>query len=321
MLDPETLRFYPVRMKKWKYLKPGDIVDVIAPSSFTSKKNIKAGKEYLESFGLIVRIPKDLVKPDFVYANNTKKTLEHMKKAFYNKESKAVWCLRGGSGGFRLMKELSKWKKPKHKKIFVGISDTTFVHMFLNQKWNWQTLHAPMLSMLGPKKTSKVEKKDLEKIIFGKTNKAVFNKLVPMNKAALKNKKIAAEMVGGNLCIVESTVGTDYKPQFKNKIVFLEDIDERGYALERSLEHLRNAGVFKNIKAVVFGDFVGGEEKDGKDFTMIALKRFAENSPFPVVRGVKSGHGELVRALPFNTHAELFLGKKATLVVDSGGEE
>lgn len=307
-------------MKYWKYLAPGDIVDVVAPSSFTSRENFKAGVAYLESLGLIVRFPKDLVRPDFVYANTTKKSLEHMKKAFYNKESKAVWCLRGGSGGFRFMKELAKWKKPTHKKIFIGISDTTFIHMFLNQNWKWPTLHAPMVSMLGPKKTSRAERKDLERVIFGKSNKAVFNRLTPMNKAAMKNKKIVSEIIGGNLCIVESTVGTSYKPQFKGKIVFLEDIDERGYALERSLEHLRSAGVFDGVKAVVFGDFVGGEERDGKNFTMTALKRFAENSKFPVVRGVKSGHGALVRTLPFNTHTELFLGKKATLVVDTGGE-
>ena len=315
-LGPSTT----IEMKHWKYLSPGDIVDVIAPSSYTSKKNVKAGVDYLKSLGLVVRLPKDLVRPDFVYANNTKKTLEHIKKAFYNKDSKAVWCLRGGSGGFRLMKELSKWKRPKHNKIFIGISDTTFIHMFLNQKWGWKTLHAPMVSMLGPKKTSRAEKKDLERVILGKSNKAIFNQLTPMNKAALKSKKISGEVVGGNLCIVESTVGTFYAPKFKNKIVFLEDIDERGYALERSLEHLRIAGVFNGIKAVVFGDFVGGEERDGKDFTMIALKRFAENSNFPVIRGVKSGHGALVRTLPFNTHAELFLGKKATLVVDTGGK-
>lgn len=307
-------------MKHWKYLNIGDVVDVIAPSSFCSKKSLKAGVEYLESLGLVVRYPKDLIKPDFVYANNTKKTLAHMKKAFYNSESKAVWCLRGGSGSFRLITELMKWKKPKHQKIFVGISDTTLVHMFLNQKWDWPTLHAPMISMLGPKKTSRMEKKDLEKVILGRTNKVVFNRLTPMNKAAKKVKTIHGKIFGGNLCLVECAVGTPYRPQFKGKIVFLEDIDERGYALERSLEHLRITGAFKGIKAVVFGDFVGGEEKDGKNFTMTALRRFAENSDFPVLRGIKSGHGALVRTLPLNTHSELYLGKKATLVVDSGGK-
>lgn len=307
-------------MRNWKYLNPGDIVDVVAPSSYTSREKLKAGIAYLESLGLIVRMPKDLVRPDFVYANTTKKSLEHMKKAFYAKDSKAIWCLRGGSGAFRFMKELYKWKKPKTQKVFIGISDTTFIHMFLNQKWGWKTLHAPMISMLGPKSSSRKERKDLERVIFGKTNKAVFNHLVPMNDAAKKHKKLSGEIVGGNLCIVESTVGTFYGPRFKGKMVFLEDIDERGYALERSLEHLRSAGVFDGIKAVILGDFVGGEEKDGKDLTLTALRRFAENSKFPVVRGVKSGHGELVRTLPFNTHSELFLGKKATLVVDTGGE-
>ena len=135
----------------------------------------------------------------------------------------------------------------------------------------------------------------------------------------MRASQINAKIMGGNLCLVESTLGTKYAPDLRNKILFLEDIDERGYALERALEHLRHANAFKGIKAVLFGDFVGGIERDGKDLTLKALKRFAESSDFPVLRGVESGHGALVRSLPLNTRCELYTGKRGTLICETGG--
>lgn len=307
------------KSNNWQYLHPGDIIDVVAPSSWGSREDMKAGIQFLESLGLIVRVPKKLITPDFVYANEAKVVLKSLKKAFYNSDSKAIWCLRGGSGTFRLIPEMQSWKKPKKTKLFVGISDITLLHLFLNEKWDWPTLHAPMINMLAPRRSSKKERDDLKKVIFGQSNVNVFNKLIPMNNSAKKPKSIKAKMVGGNLCLVESTLGTKYSVNFKDKFVFLEDIDERGYALERSLAHLENANSFNKVKGVIFGDFVGGAERDGRDYTLKALKRFAERSPFPVLRGVESGHGSLVRSLPLNTMCELFTGSRGTLVCQTGG--
>jgi muramoyltetrapeptide carboxypeptidase len=309
-------------MKQWKYLKEGDIVDVIAPSSFCAKKEAQEGVRYLQSLGLQVRYPKDLVRPDFVYANSYENTIKQMKTAFYAKDSSAIWALRGGSGGFRFMEEMLKWKKPSKTKVFVGISDTTFVHLFLNQKWKWPSLHGPMISMLGARKKGAnevKERRDLEKVIFGRTEEVVFSGLHPMNIAAKKKKNIHGLLSGGNLCIVESTLGTRYEPKFNGQIVFLEDIDERGYAIERSLEHMRNAGTFNGVRAVVFGDFVGGRESNGRDLTVKALSRFAMNSNFPVLKGLKSGHGSLVRALPLNTKSTLILSSSSKLICKTGG--
>jgi len=309
-------------MKLWKYLKEGDIVDIIAPSSFCSKKEAKEGVRYLQSLGLQVRLPKDLVRPDFVYANSYENTLRQMKYAFYAKDSSAIWALRGGSGGFRFMEELKSWKKPSKVKVFVGISDTTFIHLFLNQHWSWPSLHAPMISMLGRRKKGAnevKERRDIENVIFGKKEEVVFSGLIPMNEAAKKYRNIHGLVGGGNLCIVESTTGTKYSPSFEGKIVFLEDIDERGYAIERSIEHLRNAGIFKGVRAVIFGDFVGGQERNGSDLTIPALKRFAQRSSFPVLRGVPSGHGPVVRALPFQTKSTLVLSHSPQLICHTGG--
>jgi muramoyltetrapeptide carboxypeptidase len=307
-------------MKQWTYLKPGDVVDVIAPSSYCSKAEIRSGLTYLKSLGLQVRYPAGLVKPDFVYANTVQKTLEYIRWAIYNKESKAIWSLRGGSGTFRLMTDLYKWKKPSHVKLFVGISDITLLHVFLNQKWNWPTLHGPMISMLGRSKAHTLEKKSLESVILGHKDEVEFGGLIPLNEKAKKSFSINAPMLGGNLCLVESSLGTPYEVSFRGAIAFLEDIDERGYALERTFYHLENSKALLGARAVVFGDFVGGNERDGSNLTHIALKRMASRLNIPVFKGLPSGHGVIVKSVPLNTPCRLTGGYRGKLICKTGGK-
>ncbi len=306
--------------KKWKYLQPGDIVDIVAPSSYCSKSEIQSGILYLQSLGLQVRYPPGLVKPDFVYANTEKKTLDFIKWAIYNKQSKAIWSLRGGSGTFRLMNSLYKWKRPSHTKLFVGISDITLLHLFFNQKWNWPTLHGPMISMLGRSKASSVEKKSLEQVIFGKIAEVTFANLIPLNQRAHKGSAVRAPILGGNLCLVESSLGTPYEISFDGKIAFLEDIDERGYAIERTFYHLENSKAFRGVRAVVFGDFVGGNERDGRNLSNAALRRFGERFRVPVFKGLPSGHGAVVKSLPLNTKSYLVCGSRGRLTCETGGK-
>ena len=307
------------KRKYWEYLKPGDIVDVVAPSSWCSQVEFDLGVKYLASLGLQIRFPKNIFKPDFIYANSMATTLDHLKKAFYSPDSKAIWCARGGAGSFRFLSELKKWRVPQITKVFIGLSDITTLHVFLNQKWNWPTLHGPMISMLTPQKASRAERQDLERVIFGKTPEQLFLNLIPMNKYAQDKRRINGPILVGNLCFLQNNLGTPWQPKSRDRIVFFEDIDERGYEVERMLVHLENARFFKDVSAVVIGEFVGGLEKDGRDLVKVALKRFAERMKIPVVKGVKSGHGSFVRTLPLNTPATLTTGKTCQLVVETGG--
>lgn len=266
-----------------------------------------------------MRTPKNIFHPDFIYANSMSETLEHLKTAFYSPDSKAIWCARGGAGAFRFLSQLKKWRVPQKTKLFIGLSDITTLHIFLNQKWNWPTLHGPMIAMLVPSKTSRTERADLERVIFGDTTEQVFNNLTPMNRYAFEKSKIKGPILGGNLCLIQNNLGTPWQATARDRIVFFEDIDERGYEVERMLMHLENARFFKNVSAVVIGEFIGGKEKDGRDLVKVALKRFADRMKVPVVKGVKSGHGPFVRTLPLNTPATLITGKRSQLIVETGG--
>ena len=129
--------------KLWEPLKKGDIVDVVAPGFSISDEKLKAGLEFLKDLGLKPRVPNDLFGEDIVCSHRDEIRLKHLKNAFLAKDSKAIWCVRGGYGSIRLIEELSKLKKPKQNKLFIGYSDACTIHNYLNQFWGFASLHGP----------------------------------------------------------------------------------------------------------------------------------------------------------------------------------
>ncbi|MCB0392487.1 MAG: LD-carboxypeptidase, partial [Bdellovibrionales bacterium] len=138
-----------VKKQVWQSLEPGDIVDIIAPASSSTGKDFQNALRFVHKMGFIPRAPKDIFGKDLLCANSDEKRFVHLKKALYAKDSKVIWSLRGGYGSLRLYPYLTKVKPPTKKKLFIGYSDTTAIHHFLNQKWNWQSLHGTMLEEMG----------------------------------------------------------------------------------------------------------------------------------------------------------------------------
>jgi muramoyltetrapeptide carboxypeptidase len=306
------------KSKSWEHLRPGDIVDVIAPASHSPLHKLESGCAWLKSVGLIPRVPKDLIDPEVFFAAPLATQLSHLKEALRS-DSKAIWCLRGGYGSMRLIPELLKMK-PTTPKAFLGFSDITALHLHFNQNWKWSTLHSRVLGQMSPEKKDTDDRKELENLLFGKIEKITIPDLIPMNEAAKKTSIIKGKITGGNLRIVQSSFGLSWQIKTSGKIVFFEDVDERGYSVHRMLEQLWESGLLrKGPKAVLFGDFTNGLEKDGKDHTLHSLMTFAQKVNYPVFRGIPSGHGEkLNHTLPFNTDSSLHTGKKAKLIIQIG---
>ncbi len=306
--------------KVWDFLKKGDIVDIIAPASHSPDFKIGSGLEWIESLGLTPRVPKNLIKPDAFFASSLESQFEHLKEALYS-DSKAIWCLRGGYGSMRLIPLLKKIRPPKKSKFFIGFSDITSLHLYFNQAWGWPTIHGRTISQLSPELAGTRDRKELKKILFGEVDQVVFKNLKPLNEAARVEKVISGKIVGGNLRILQSSLGTDWELQAKNKILYIEDVSERGYSIDRMFEQMIQAKIIdKGLKAIVLGDFTGGLEKDGKDLSHVAFKRLAERVPYPVVKGMLAGHGALNFSVPFNTTSKLSLGKKIELTSFTGGK-
>lgn len=302
------------------YLKKGDIVDVVAPASACSEEHFKLGIKWIESMGFKPRYNNHILQPDLYLSNSDEFRFQDLKKAFYAKDSKAIWCLRGGYGSFRLWPQLLKLTQKAPPKLLIGLSDITSMHQFVNQKWQWPSLHASLLDRVGQKKLPAANEKELMDVITGKLDAVEFMELTPMNDLALKKKIIKGTVRGGNLCTYMVSLGTKLQPKYAKKdktILFFEDIGERGYKVDRFLQHLSQAGIFDNVAAIVFGDFVDGLEASGQSLVHETLSRFAKQCKIPVFSGVETGHGVIQRPLFFNTAAVLTCDKNPNMIVYS----
>lgn len=289
------------------------MIDIIAPASSCSPEDIEKVRDLLVSWNLVPRIPQDILGEDLLCANSDENRFAQLKNALLSEDSNAIWCLKGGYGCARLISELEKLPKPKHNKLFIGFSDITVLHLFLQQKWGWQTLHGPSARQAALELIEQDDIQELKRIIFGQQKTTEFQ-LFPLNSAAKQNAEISASITGGTLSLLQTSIGTSWQVDGKEKILFIEDINERGYQIDRMLQHLKQAGIFAKVKAVLLGDFVGGQEPEGNSLVMPVLQRFAEESSFPVLHCPVIGHGKFNRVLPFGTQAELRLAEQKLIV-------
>lgn len=317
------------RGSTWLPLKSGDLIDVVAPGFAALDDEVEAGVRFLEGWGLRVRLPHDLFGADTIASNTDEKRLNHLEHALLAKDSKAVWCLRGGYGAIRLVPGLLKLKRPARAKLLVGLSDVTTLQLWLQQKWMWPSLQAPLVDRLArliDPKLAELKKvvpvpgqiEELRRVVFGEATSVLFEGLRPHGglmllhgaKVAKKARFIDGVTTGGNLATWVSAVGTRLHPKTDGQIVFFEDIGERGYRVDRLLEQLVQAKVLTaKTKALVFGEFTGGQEPDGSERVSDVIERFAatwgQANNVPVFTGIPLGHGQNQRVLPIGTRARL----------------
>lgn len=316
----------------WQPLKKGDLVDVIAPGFRPTDDEVEAGIQFLESWGLRARLPKDIFagpseQPDVLSANSDAKRLAAFQRALVARDSRAVWCLRGGYGAIRLVPGLLKVKRPSVVKPLLGLSDVTTLQLFLLEKWKWPSLHSALLDRLGRVVNPRLAKgpngprpippeahvEELQRVLFGEVNSVLFEGLRWIGHepgAKPKVRSIKGMLTGGNLVTFSSAIGTSIHPSTKGRIVFFEDIGERGYRVDRLLEQMVQSGVLSSkTKAIIFGEFTEGHEPDGTNKVSAVIERFAstwaKKNGVAVLTGLPIGHGEHQRVVPIGTQADL----------------
>ena len=281
------------------------VVDVIAPASALSSKDLKKSLACLKKMNLKPRW-RGSMNHSSLFAQNSSEAFENFKKALESKDSFLIWSVRGGYGSFRLLKFLDTLKKrPSVKKIFIGHSDTTVLHDWIHTRWGLSTLHFPVLRDLPETALSSQNK--FKSLLLGKTSIS-FPPLEILNRGKFK-KKIISKMTGGNMTLIQSSLGTPWSVSRKG-ILFLEDVNEKPYRVHRMLWQMKHSGVFKNVRAVIFGKW----QKYSKDILQQTLKPFADSAGFPVLTGLACGHGRVSDPLPLGARAELNLEKSKGLL-------
>lgn len=300
-------------------LQPGDVIDVVAPASRFPMADLNRAVKMLRRMGFYPRVPRNILRPTALHANRDEVRLAHLKRALLSPDSAAVWCARGGYGSMRLLPAMKKWSRPKRAKILIGFSDITSLHTFVNQEWNWPSLHASVLVRLGRGEIEGREFKSLMGLLTGRSQVIDFLALRPLNSIARRNRSISGVVRGGNMAVLQAGLGTPFKLHPKDSILFFEDIGERPHRVDRMLTQMTQAGFFNQARAVVFGDFELDKAEDRRVLMSEVFKPFAQSVKIPVVMGMPVGHHpKRQMPLPLNTRAHLYLGARPRLQVHSG---
>lgn len=286
------------------------IVHVIAPSSKGKQANVKTYREFVRNtVGMTAHITDSIFRDgaDPFYANTDQFRADDLVDALTD-DSAVVWCALGGKGASRLIPYLEalpedrKRKIQEAKKVLVGYSDITALHVYLQTVYGWQTIHGTMLELIADGMVDQRSVDALVALVTGRSARVEYElRLVDVGDRASPSQPLRSKVVGGNLTLVENTAGTAYQLRGAGNIVFLEDVNVRPYALERSLDHLKQTGMFEGTVAVVFGSFVS--DADPSDLMGLVFCRFAAFVPFPVFRVDDIGHGFVNNPLPLNTNA------------------
>lgn len=280
-------------------------VRVIAPSSNGKPSNLEVFRRWLWNAGMTPRVSDAIYGGDDpFYANTDERRADDLADALAD-DSAVVWCVRGGKGASRLIPLLERlpddWKRRvrAQRKALVGFSDVTALHAYLIAEYGWQTLHGPMLEQIADDAVDRDSVDALLALLHRRSARVRYDlRLLPGPKAT--PVLISSRVIGGNLTLVEAGVGTAWQLRAAGRVVFLEDVDCRAYALERSLDHLQHARLLQDAAAVVFGSFV---QIDPPHLSEFVLARFAATAPFPVFRVDGIGHGPVNGPLPLNTDA------------------
>lgn len=278
-----------------------DIASLLGDNSITIVAPASGTEEYLSKLssikGVYFNIPKQCFSsPTKFHSATDEVRFSCFRDALYDGSS-IIWALRGGYGCAKIIGELQKLPKPDKEKIFIGYSDNTALHLFLTQEWGWKSIHGSCIAeIIDSEETDRGNFVKINQIISGKTKVAQISGLIPLNQFAMNSSVIESSLTGGNITIIETSLGTSWKIISSKKILFLEDVNISPYMLDRSLLHLAQAGVFEGVEAIIFGDVSGS-----KDDILSVINDFATSINIPVFRSNRFGHKKINDPIIYNT--------------------
>ncbi len=285
-----------------KKLQLGDTIGLISPCSPAPSERVNQCKEYVEAMGYSVVIGESakhschgyLAGDDCLRAND-------INSMFANKKIKAIFCLRGGYGGNRLMNLLDYNLIRKNPKIFVGYSDVTSFHLAFHTLCNMVTFHGPMVS------SNMLDDFDnyTRTCFFNTINMTSQMKFCNPDYEEIKVLSPGCAcgiIIGGCLSLISPAIGTYYQPDFRNKILFLEDVDESLPRCDKMIEQLFHSGIMNQISGLILGEFLDCVNPYDNTYSMTDyFKERFKNFPKPVMYNIRSGHCKPMATLPFGT--------------------
>ena len=302
-------------MIKPKALKEGDTVAIVAPATaVTDPDDIQKAIQILEYFNLKYKIA-DSLQSKYGYKSRTiEDRVKDIHSAFTDDDISAVFCIRGGYGSGQILDKLDYKLIKNNPKIFIGYSDITALHLAINKYSNLVTFHGPVLLSSFSSFTIDYYKKAIFEtepigIIQNPDTLSGLRPRYPVR--TIKSGTAEGKLIGGNLTLVTSMMGTKYEIETKDRILFLEDVGEEPYRIDRMLNQLALSGKLKEAKGIVFGkcvscDFSSLDSSRVWDSTLgEILDHYLGALDIPSFYGLLIGHSSEQATLPLGLNTVL----------------
>ena len=298
-------------------VRPGDTVAIVAPAGRVEREALESGIASLEAKGLRVSLGAHLLDGYGHFAGTDRDRASDLMEAFLNPEVQAIFCARGGSGSARILRYLDLRVIASRPKVFVGYSDVTILHLALARFAGWPTFYGPMVAS------------DLGNCGNDLCFRALWQLISdPEPVGTLESSEMGSTLTpgtvegtltGGTLCLIESSLGTDYSAQMNGGILALEDTHEPPWRVDRMLPHLDHAGLLDAASGFLIGTLSDPEDADVNSRELSieqSLKDHLGHTGKPVLFGFPFGHIPVPLTLPLNCRVRLDATSRTVTVLE-----
>ncbi len=295
-------------------LQPGDTIMFVAPARGVDRTAVERARERLEALGFRVVLPDNLDRRRGYLAGSDQERADELMEAFRREDVDAVFPFTGGYGTTRLLDRLDFGQIAAHPKILIGFSDITGLHLAIASKTNLVTFHTPNPDTgLGrPEGMDPFAERFFWRCLRADQNQdpSGFVYEVPDAQQPLLGLRpgiARGRLIGGNLSLVCALMGTPYEIQTQGRVLFLEDVHEAPYRIDRYLSQLRLAGKLESPAAVILGQFTEADPSPNEDSLTVreVLNDYFGTAPYPVVANFPAGHVAANATLPIGVEMEV----------------
>lgn len=298
-----------------KRLRQGDTIGIVSPASPSEEESLQRALPFLEQLGLKWKFGKHVYDKNSYLAGTDDDRRQDLEEMFADPEIAGIICARGGYGSARFTDKLDLQLIAENPKVFWGFSDITFLHTAIGLYSNLVTFHGPMLaSCVGKDEFHELSAKMFQQL-FEPMELHYTENISPLT--TISGGVAEGELVGGNLSLLVSSLGTKFEVDTKGKLLLIEDIGEEPYRVDGLLNQLRMAGKLTDVAGVIIGDFANAEPKKEPQAASLdtVFNYYLSDLHVPVVSGFKIGHCEPHFAIPLGVKAKLDAdGKTLTIL-------
>jgi muramoyltetrapeptide carboxypeptidase len=285
-------------------LSTGDTVGIVAPASHIPRANeeyLEQGLERVRQMGFHVKCSPSLLERKHLYlAGKDQERADELMAMFLDPKVKAILCSRGGYGAQRLIPYLDADRIRRHPKPLVGCSDITVLLIYLLQQCHVVPFHGPNVA------TSQFVQGDAEMALALKRALTVAEPIAEIACSELRGGEAEAEIIGGCLSSLVTVLGTPYEPDLEGKVLFVEDVNEPPYKIDRMLTHLKSAGKLAGVRGVVFGQMPGCDTDNG--LLREVILDVLDTIDGPILFGFPTGHGPRNLTIPLGVPVQIKKG-------------